>query len=514
MSLSLVEACHPATFNPIVFGTEILSIETDVVSNYSASVPEAFRYTAPAVELQNASFCNVTISYTHPGQDDEVFVEAWLPLQDWNGRFLAVGGGGSVAGRFFLSYNAMQGALADGFATITTDAGLGSATDASSWALLSPGNAVLGKSLIQSFYGRGPDFSYWNGCSQGGRQGLMLAQRFPTAYDGIAAGAPAIHWTEFLPSIQWPQQVMNELADYPYGCEIDAITEAAVSACDGLDGTVDGVIAHVDECLNTFDPFSVVGKTIKCDQLNETTIEVSQTAAIVVNATWHGMTTADGKHVWYGIAPGADLTGNSPTSYGQPGVVSTNCTASGCVGAANDLGLQWLKLFVARDPNKNLSNLTRSEFDDLVHASRQQYSSIIGTTDPDLSRFRDAGGKMITFHGLADNIIPPKGTEQYYNQVSAVLPHVHDFYRYFEAPGLGHCFGGLSSPPSKLFAQLRAWVENGTAPDQTPIQLRVAGKTHHRILCPYPQEATFDKNCEDTAAAKCWHCTGSLTHKA
>jgi hypothetical protein len=140
MSLALSEACNATTFAPVVFGAEILTLDDSVVTNYSASVPDAFRFTAPSVELRNATFCNVTLSYTYPGQNDEVIVEAWLPLEGWNGRFQAVGGGGWVAGRSAISYGAMGGALADGFATITTDAGLGDAMDASEWALTSPGN--------------------------------------------------------------------------------------------------------------------------------------------------------------------------------------------------------------------------------------------------------------------------------------------------------------------------------------------------------------------------------------
>ena len=232
----------------------------------------------------------------------------------------------------------------------------------------------------------------------------MMAQRFPDAYDGIAAGAPAIHWTESVPNIHWPQQVMNELRHYPYGCELDAITAAAVSVCDGLDGVRDGVISNPDDCLKTFSPFSVVGTKIQCAQLNNTEVAISKSAAEIASAAWRGITTADGTSVWHGIAPGADLTGNSPSSYGQPGIAATtNCTASGCVGAPNTIGLQWLQLFVEKNPEKDLSNLTRDEFLELVHASRQQYSSIIGTTDPDLTRFRDAGGKLISFHGLVSH---------------------------------------------------------------------------------------------------------------
>lgn len=229
----------------------------------------------------------------------------------------------------------------------------------------------------------------------------MLAQRFPTAYDGIAAGAPAIHWTEFFPSMQWPQQVMNELDKYPFGCEMDAITAAAVEACDRLDGVVDGVISHVDDCLGTFDPFSIVGKSVQCAQINKTAMRVSHSAAVIVSATWRGMSTTDGKRIWHGLNPGSDLTGNSPASYGQPGVAATaNCSTSGCRGAPNILGLQWLQLFIARAPAKDISNLTRADFIDFVNAGRQQFTSIIGTTDADLSRFRDAGGKLISFHGL------------------------------------------------------------------------------------------------------------------
>lgn len=141
--MSLIGACNPATFSPSVFGTEVQSVQANLVTNYNASVPGAFRYVDPAVELHNASFCNITVSYTHPGQNDNIIVEAWLPTDDWNGRFQAIGGGGWQAGRFILSYNGMAGALADGFATITTDAGLGTAVDSSGWALLSPGNVNL-----------------------------------------------------------------------------------------------------------------------------------------------------------------------------------------------------------------------------------------------------------------------------------------------------------------------------------------------------------------------------------
>lgn len=136
--------CVPATFqNLSLFGAEILSLSATLVINHSASVPATDRFTQPPVEVQNATFCNITVSYTHPDQNDALAVEAWLPTTGWNRRLQAVGGGGFVAGRSVRAYSAMSGAVADGYATVTTDAGLGPAPDPTTWALLSPGNVNL-----------------------------------------------------------------------------------------------------------------------------------------------------------------------------------------------------------------------------------------------------------------------------------------------------------------------------------------------------------------------------------
>ncbi|KAI0542175.1 Tannase/feruloyl esterase [Xylaria digitata] len=532
MYASLLAACVPATFSGLsLFSGEITSLETTLVSNYSASVPSAYRFTAPSTQLINATFCNVTVSYTHPGQNDDIRVEAWLPTNNWNERFQAVGGGGWVAGRFYLSYVGMQGALADGYATITTDAGLGSAMDASPWAHVSPGNvnlynlqnlasvslndeAIIGKQLVKSYYGKGPRYSYWNGCSQGGRQGMMLAQRYPDAYDGIAAGAPAFYWTEFVPSTTWPQQVLSMLGQYPYNCETDALNDAAIKACDKLDQVEDGIISRPNECLAHFDPFQLVGMPINCAQTNGT-VRVTEAAAILVNETWHGPRAVDGTKLWHGLNPGADITGDAPTSY-APGVAATNCTGTTCVGISNILG-QWTQLFVSKNPALDVSNLTHEEWDDLFRSGGQQYRSLVGSADPDLRAFSKRGGKILSFHGVQDNIISLGGSQQYYNAVASISPNIHEFYRLFEVPGLGHCFGGRSQQPTGLFEQLRLWVENDKAPETSPINVTdVTGSQviGSRVLCPYPQQQQLVKGCKDTAAAKCWTCTKRRNAKA
>lgn len=153
---SSLSKCAPGTFETShlsVFGADILSIDASPVRNITRTVPSGFRFIQPSVDAVNLSFCNVTVTYTHPGTDDRIHVETWLPTAShWNERLYSVGGGGYAAGRFELPYSSMVGALAEGYAASTTDAGLGINTDsqdASSWILLSPGNVDLHK--VQDF---------------------------------------------------------------------------------------------------------------------------------------------------------------------------------------------------------------------------------------------------------------------------------------------------------------------------------------------------------------------------
>lgn len=173
------------------------------------------------------------------------------------------------------------------------------------------------------------------GCSAGGRMSLAVAQRYPEDFDGISASAPALNNPELAAFLYWPQQVMNELKDYPYPCEVLAITAAAISACDELDGLKDGIISLPDECLMTFDPFSVVGKEIDCPQAGAK-VQISKTAAIVVNETWTGMPTKRGRGLLRGLRPGALLTDPTVLS-----IVGTTCNATGCVGNPSYLVSQY-----------------------------------------------------------------------------------------------------------------------------------------------------------------------------
>jgi hypothetical protein len=483
-NLSSALICSPdASLYPSLPGAEFLSLTATEVKDYSL----------PAANLTGLNFCNVSLSYTHPGQGDNINVQVWLPSVTWNGRFMGTGGGGYATGTFA---SALAPAVALGYSAVSTDGGHALNTlSAESWALISPGNVnlyllqdfasislndmtIIGKAVTESYYGRKPKYSYWTGCSTGGRQGMMMAQRYPKGYDGILAAAPAFNWASFIVAEYWPQFIMNQLKAYPSRCEFEAITKAAIKACDGIDGLVDGIISAPGLCH--FDPFTIVGQSIDC---NGTKLKISKAAATVAQSAWTGPRTTNGIRLWYGLTYDAPLSA----------LLGTTCTAEGtCMGSPFPISYDWIRLFVKRNSTFNVEGISHSDYEKIFHASNQQYTSFISTDDPNLSEFRDAGGKMITWHGLADPLIFPNGTANYYDRVKRLDPGVSNYFRYFEAPGVGHCGGGVGPVPTSALGSLVAWVEKRIPPEtleatSTPVD----GIARSQMLCPYPLVSAY-----------------------
>ncbi|KAF4219603.1 hypothetical protein CNMCM8980_002750 [Aspergillus fumigatiaffinis] len=512
----------------------VLGVSAIPVLNYTGYSPAEYAYNHPSITAENIDFCNITISYTHNGEGDHINIETWLPLDTWNGRLQAVGGGGWVAGRFPLSYFSMNGAIAQGYVTTTTDAGLLDPNGQivytpDSWALNSNGTAnlvalknlasvslgdqaVIVKELIKNFYGRGPDYSYWSGCSQGGRQGLMLAQQYPDAYDGIAASAPAIYWSQFFAASIWGQVVMNNLgAEVPANCEFDYITDQFIAACDALDGDKDGLVSFNDESTCPFDPFALVGTEIECHDTNATRI-VSLAAAQVANATWTGpRVPLTDQFLWYGLNRDSRLTGdasNGVSTTSDLGYDQVTCANGTCVGVPVGFGDKWFQYFVKQNASWSWAELTIETFSELFIQAVREYDAIIGTANPDLTAFHNAGGKLIGYHGLADGLIPFKGSVAYYEQVLNIHPNAQDFYRVFPVPGLGHCSGGNGGQPTAVWEALVAWVENATAPASLPISFTdIYGVSRNRTLCPLPQQPTLQPGfCPNSTSADAWSC--------
>ncbi|KAF1359877.1 putative feruloyl esterase [Lizonia empirigonia] len=418
-------------------------------------------------------FCNVTLTHTHPGNNDTLHTQIWLPLNPtkWNKRMQMAGGGGWSAG-FQQAFSGMYGAITEGYATSTVDGGVHveNAGSPAAWALKSPGNvdyealqnfafkglvdgALATKSIIESYYGHAPDYSYWSGCSQGGRQGYMFAERFPDMFDGIAAAAPAINWNQFFVGSTYPQQVLYELKPdkFPHTCEYEALTQSAIAACDGNDGVFDGLISDPDRCY--FNPRTLIGSPTNCSVPGGPSV-ISETAAP------------------YSYSPEADLAGFR-------GILHNDCSNNGtCVPLRLPIFTDWIKYFIKKNPDYDVNTMTREEWVSAFHAGRREYTSIIGTDYPDLSEFRASGGKLLTYHGLADELIPHGGTRDYFEKIAVSDPNVRDFYRYFEAPGATHCYQGKGGVPGGAFAALVDWVEHGAADREYP-------------LCVYPKKAVF-----------------------
>jgi len=217
----------------------------------------------------------------------------------------------------------------------------------------------------------------------------MLAQRYPDLYNGIHASAPAVDWARLIPSFAWPQIYMNINQQFPFPCELDALTKAAIAACDPLDGVTDGLVSDPHAC--NFDPFSLVGHPINCSGTGKISFE----AASVANITWQGPVSSTGEVLWPGPYSQAQITGT-------PGLANTTCTNNGtCTGVPIGLGETWLQLFVQKDPSWSYLDVSSvNEYERLFKEGAQQYRSSIDTSEPDLSRFRDGGGKLISYHGM------------------------------------------------------------------------------------------------------------------
>jgi hypothetical protein len=409
---------------PTVAGAEIRSLEAATVNKGWQYITPGLNPNGPAVTATSVSFCNVTITYTPLGASRVTTVQVWLPTEKWNERIQGIGGGGWSAGLNEMSFGGMMAAVIQGYAAMSTNGGYTSPNPID-WVFSSPGVidkvsfqhyattslndlAILGKAVTVSFYGRAPKFSYWNGCSQGGRQGFTLAQQYPTAFNGIAASAPIVNWSQLFVAGFWSQRIMNEENDYPRSCEIAALTTAAIKACDPMDGVIDGMISDPDSCR--FDPFSLVNTTVSCGFAGRR--KISRTAAKLAQAGWTGISKDSAHNYMHRIVNNHEaslvtegsvplISGLLPFVNATLGLADVDCRPDGtCVGHPYPQVADWIKLFVQKDPGFDTSKIKHEEFDRIFQASVDEYSSIIGTDNPDLSAFHNAGGKLLSFHGL------------------------------------------------------------------------------------------------------------------
>ncbi|KAK8064611.1 hypothetical protein PG994_007249 [Apiospora phragmitis] len=484
---------------------EFLSVEAHLVTNYTVAIPPGFEnsFAAPYSPLPVLNFCNVTLTHTHPGLGDKIKTQVWLPLGDvdgddsggdtkpisggssppsWNGRLQGVGGGDLSTGFIPLTQAHTCG---EGYAVVTTDGGHDGADWGDvAWALASADNvdwvavqdaAVIGRAVTENFYDQKVQYAYFTGCSTGGRQAALLAQRWPGDYDGYLAGAASTCCHEIAAALA-PQAHMVELGYAPPACELRALRRLAIEQCDGLDGVVDGLVSEPGRCFDVFGPRAHVGDAFVCEETG-TTLKITEGGAEVARAAWERLREADGDGVvWGGVGHQADIAESrfswaaTTCDYGD----SDSAAPPQCKPKPWPLALAWVQYFLLQDPTPPPSPTAffpsgQRDLSRLVDQARQWYTSILGTFDPDLSACGPAAANCCC-RALGNS-------RAYYAAVGARDPGGVDGYlRYFEAPGVAHCGigdgdgngSGHGLFPVRLLDVLRAWVEEGRAPDSVP----------------------------------------------
>ncbi|KAL0935611.1 feruloyl esterase b [Colletotrichum truncatum] len=492
-----VPTCKPP-IKPQVACKDLSLPKFDGFETKSAQGIEVRNYTSP-FNPSGFNFCNFTLVLGHHDADDVVFVSIWLPLDNWNARFLATGGGGLAAGTFA---SAMTDPVSKGYAAGSTDAGLtlNNTIDPNSgkWALNQDGSintalienfstrsihemAIIGKAAVKQFYGTDPRHSYYSGCSQGGRQGYFAAQYNPDDFDGILANAPAINTPQVSPGDFWPSVVMGNIVAPPQ-CIFRTYQQAIIAECDPLDGAVDGLISAPEKC--NFDTTKLIGEEVDCSD-TDGVVSITEKYAEVVAKTVEGAKTTSGDFLWYGNPPGAPFDG-----------LANTWTRDGITVAVPFAPAEaWMRYFVAQDPDLDTASLTFSEFEEIFKQSVNKYNDSFGTDSPDLTGFKNAGGKLLTWHGMADPLITHPGTTLYWERLQQKMggPEVVDeFYRVFLAPGAGHCSGGYGPVPVEPLSVLVDWVEKGKVPDTLFAATAQGGVNMTRNLCSYPQKLLYN----------------------
>lgn len=483
-------------------GLAAIALPGTTITKVEAVAAGAFTPPAGRALTGLPGFCRVAATSA-----PAVRFEVWLPLSNWNGKFQGVGNGANAGA---ISYDAMATALKRGYAVASTDTGhqTTNGRDAQ-WALGHPDLLVdfahrglhvtteHGKSIVTRFYGQPARRSYYVGCSTGGRQGLMEAQRYPDDYDGLIAGAPAANWTRFQTGGHlWAVLALNKDPEsYVPAAKLPIIEKAVNEACDAADGVTDGVLNDPRQCR--FDARSL---TCRAGQDPGTCLTPKQATA--VNQIWTGPKDSTGQQVYPPYMRGAEAAGGW----------ATYTTGTGpTTGSHWEQATNTLKYMVFENPAWDFRTF---DYDRDVAFADRKLGALMNAFDPDLSRLRKRGGKLLLYHGWNDPSISPQNTVNYYEsavarwreQEKAQASAAPDFIRLFMVSGMLHCSGGPGADQFDALTALERWVEQDDAPETLRASKVVNGATvRTRPLCAYPKVAVYSGtgSSDDAANFSC-----------
>ncbi|MGA3025713.1 MAG: tannase/feruloyl esterase family alpha/beta hydrolase [Bryobacteraceae bacterium] len=437
-----------------------------------------------------------------PTADSNIQFEVWMPGSGWNGKFAGADNGGFGG---TINYAKIGDALSHNYAAASTDTGHTAGSlgvlDAS-WALGHPEKVIdygyraihettqTGQAIVAAFYGQKPSHSYFNGCSNGGRQALMEAQRYPADYDGIIAGSSANFMTHLFATGVWDNQTLA--VNYLPPSKLPAIEAAALAACDGLDGVVDGVIDDPRKC--DFDPSSLLCQGAETDAC------LTSAEMVTLKALYAGPVNSARVQVFPGYPVGGQTGANGWSLWVTGPTQGT--------GALFGFGYYYFVNMVYGNPAWNPYAFS---IDSDVAAADAATGATLNAIDPDLTAFRERGGKLILFHGWSDPAVAAGNTIDYYESVLSNLGPKRrpSFIRLFLAPGMQHCEYGpgpdsfgqngfdQGDPQHDLESALELWVEQGVAPERiiatkynTDLD-STSGVARTRPLCAYPAVARW-----------------------
>jgi Tannase and feruloyl esterase len=469
----------------------------------------------PPQSFEVRAFCRVR-GTIQPAAGSNIRFEVWMPSANWNGRFEGAGNGGFAGA---INYRVLAIALRAGFASASTDTGHEASGIEASWAvghterIVDFGyraihlTAVAGKAIVSAFYRSSPKHSYFGACSNGGRQALMEAQRFPQDYDGIIAGAPANYWTHLMVEAMWDiQATLNDPASFIPAAKLPAIQSAVLVACDAQDGVKDGIITDPRAC--NFRPEALLCKG------SDTNACLTAQQVTALKKLYAGPTRPNGERLFPGHLPGGELGPNGWAGWITPAKPKDN--------DGFRFGTRFFADMVFDDPAWDYGKFSLASG---IQLADEKMGPILNATSPDLTAFYARGGKLILYHGWSDAAISPLNTLNYYNGIVDKMDRqkTETFVRLYMVPGMQHCgggpgpdsFGALPAPNAdpghSMFSTLEEWVERGVAPNaiiatkyaQPPGAARVAEMT--RPLCPYPEAPVYkgEGDIHDAASFVC-----------